>query len=159
MRLMPDLFPGIRIGGSDDYVELRVEDGILHAEAVGSATGAEARRALAEGLQQGWLRLSMPTLVDMTRFTGSIDWGAMRDIAAMAPWGQPGDAPASPPSRVAYVTRDSLFSLILKLMAAIFPHARHRAFPDRDGALRWLRQPRPATAGRQPVMAAAPPEA
>jgi hypothetical protein len=126
-------YPG---GRRTNYVDIRAQDGILLVDAVGDPSISEARHALTEGLQQGWVLLHMPSLVDLRHYTGRINWADMRDIATMASWG----SGSGKPSRVAYLTRDNWFGMILKLMGSIFPRASHRAFQDRENALEWLRE-------------------
>jgi len=128
--------PRIHIGGHDDYIDAYLQAGVLVFDVVGAATVAQARQALTIGLREGWMCTAMPTLVDISRFTGSIDWPQLRGISQMADWGA-GERHTLP---VAYVSRDGLFTMILKLVQAIFPQFRHRAFERRDAALDWLQR-------------------
>jgi hypothetical protein len=123
-------------GRRSHYVDIRNQDGILLVDIVGDASISEAKHVLSEGLHQGWVLLHMPSLVDLRCYTGRINWADMRDIATMASWG----SGSGRPSRVAYLTRDNWFGAILKLMRLVFPNASHRAFHDRDDALKWLHE-------------------
>ena len=76
----------------------------------------------------------MPTLVDLTNFRGPIDWSAIYAIQRMAPWG----SGARGRSRVAYVSRDRMFGIVLKLIAGLFRRTRHRLFADEPDARGWL---------------------
>ncbi len=78
----------------------------------------------------GKAKIEMPTLVDLTRFRGQVDWGAIRAVRDMAPWGK---------SLVAYVINpDSMFDMVLKILGVIFGNAQHRRFGNHAEALAWL---------------------
>jgi len=126
----------VRIGIDAGYVDLRVDGQLLLVEVVGAAGVAQVREALATGRQAGWLGAAMPTLVDLSQFSGNVDWGELHTISRMADW-PPTDGRSLP---VAYVSDATLFALLMKLVQVFFPWARHRAFSRRDWALDWLRE-------------------
>ena len=75
---------------------------------------------------------SRSTLIDLTRFTGSVDWEAVRTLRDMTPRGK------ESASNVAYVVRNKLFVKLIKIATAIFPKIRHEAFSSRAEAVAWL---------------------
>jgi hypothetical protein len=87
-----------------------------------------------EAIAAGAVRPNMVCLVDLSDFSGGVDWTAIHTIAALVPWGSETDRP----SRVAYVTKSAWFSAMLKLASVLFPKAQHRQFSGVQKALRWL---------------------
>ncbi|MBN9588207.1 MAG: hypothetical protein BGN85_00905 [Alphaproteobacteria bacterium 64-11] len=90
--------------------------------------------ALETGRRQGWLKLSMKTLVDLTRYFGVIDWASLTRMSQVADWA--GESPEK--SWVAYLIRNSEFGAIIRAVSALFGRTRHRAFTDRAEAVNWL---------------------
>jgi hypothetical protein len=127
--------PVIHLGEREDYVDLRVTGGTLLIELAGAPAGDKIYDGIRQGYIEGWIRNSMPTLVDVSAFNGPIDWAAIRKITQLADWGEEGGEP----SRVAYFTRDPMFMLVAKAASALFPRSRHRVFGNRHAALTWLR--------------------
>lgn len=88
------------------------------------------RQALAEGA----MRPNMLVLVDLSDFTGGIDWSSIHTIVDLAPWGsETGRA-----SKVAYVNKSVWFSAMIKLTSVLFPKTEHRQFSGVHHALQWL---------------------
>jgi hypothetical protein len=85
----------------------------------------------AEVIATGELK-SSSTLVDITHFTGSVDWEAVKTMREMSPRG------IESSSNVAYVVRNKLFVKLTKIVGAIFPKIRHQAFTSRAEANAWL---------------------
>jgi hypothetical protein len=85
----------------------------------------------AEATASGALK-SRSTLIDLTRFTGSVDWDAVMSLREMTPRG------IESASNVAYVVRDKLFATLIKITTAIFPKIRQQAFTARADAIAWL---------------------
>ncbi|WP_374304981.1 hypothetical protein [Ferrovibrio sp.] len=129
-----DAPPEIRVGGEADYVDIRLEDGILAITVVGAPAGQLIHDAIQAGLQQGWLQPGIPTLVDVGDFQGNVDWQAMLTISRMTDWSQGKTVTA----KVAYLTNDPLFSLLIKAVSTLFPDSRHRLFQDTGHARQWL---------------------
>ncbi len=98
------------------------------------ATGEDLVRCFADGLSAGVVEPSIPTLVDLTRFTGAVDWTAIRAVRDLAAWGRG----VKRNSRIAYVVRDGQFAALVKIVAALFPRSVHRAFYKLDDAVSWL---------------------
>ena len=86
---------------------------------------------LAEAVATGKLK-SSSTLVDLTRFTGSVDWEAVKTMRDMSPRG------IEDASSVAYVVRNKLFVKLTKILGVMFPKIRHEAFTSRAEAVAWL---------------------
>ena len=107
--------------------------GILWVTLEGEPRGDDLRGCFERALATGAITTSMRTLVDLLRFTGAVDWPAIHAIKDMAVWGTDGQ------SRVAYLTRDMMFAVLLRALVDFFPKTRHRFFHDRDQALAWLR--------------------
>lgn len=126
--------PGLRLGNPRDYADLRVEGAVLVVELAGAVPLALVREALARGRQDGWITAARPSLIDLSHFTGNIDWAELRAISQMADWTPPGGRILP----VAYVSDHALFIMLLKLVQVFFPWAQHRAFSRRDWALDWL---------------------
>ena len=124
----------VRCGAATDSVTLVVNDGILDIRLEHEPRGEDLVRCLQRALDAGLMKYSMPTLVDLTNFRGQIDWSAIYAVQRMAPWG----TGARGQSRVAYVSRDSMFKLVMKLIVGLFPYTRHRLFADEPEARDWL---------------------
>lgn len=92
----------------------RREDNMLWILVEKEAEADELVSCFKEALQAGWMKLSMSTLVDLTRFTGAVDWGAVRTIGKMARW----RTDKSEVSRVAYLVRDGQFHALVKIVSA-----------------------------------------
>ena len=110
---------------------------ILWVLVVKEATGEDFLACFRQALDAGVVELSIPTLVDLTRFTGAVDWAAIRAVRDMAAWGRG----AKRKSRVAYVVRDDQSAALVKIVAALFPRSRHRPFYNLEHALFWLSSP------------------
>lgn len=72
------------------------------------------------------------TLVDLTGFTGAIDWDEIKKISAVMPKG------TSRTNRNAYVVRDTYLAMIAKITAALFPLTECAAFTNESEARQWL---------------------
>jgi len=103
----------------------------LYVLADGEPEGKCLIEVLAEAVASGKLK-SHSTLVDLTRFTGTVDWNAVTTMRGMTPWGM------ESASSVAYLVRDNLFAKLLKIPTVMFPKIRHKAFISRAEAIAWL---------------------
>ncbi|HEY0282701.1 MAG TPA: hypothetical protein VGC27_08765 [Rhizomicrobium sp.] len=103
----------------------------LYVLADGEPQGHCLVEVMAEAFATGRLQ-SRSTLIDLTRFTGTVDWDAIRTMRKMTPRGR------KSASRVAYVVRDGLFVNLIKIVKVIFPKIRHEAFISRAEAIAWL---------------------
>lgn len=95
-----------------------------------------------QALHVGWLKRSLPTLIDLTRFTGAVDWRAIRAISRLV--GRQADRDQR--SRVAYLLRGGQGNALVKIASAMFPLSTHRTFSKAEPALIWLK----ASKGRKP---------
>ena len=123
-------------GNSAGRISAELVDGILVIRAEDDPPGESLLALFGRGVKKGWITPDMPALVDLTRFTGSVDWAAVRAVREMAPWGD--GAPGR--SRVAYLIPDSEFNLLIRIAAALFTRTRHRAFLECAAAMEWLRR-------------------
>jgi hypothetical protein len=115
-------------------VFVRRRDGVLWVMVEGEASGDNLVSAFRQAIDQGVIDLWMPSFVDLTRFTGAVDWAAVRTVRDMAAWGRG----HKPKSRVAYVLRDRRVVALVKIVAVLFPRSNHRAFYDFAEAARWI---------------------
>jgi hypothetical protein len=124
----------ISAGSARGRVLLRIVDGLFFVDVVGEPSGPDLVDCFRRALATGWLKPCMRTMVDLTGFSGSVDWRAIDTIARMAPWGRgrPGDA------RVAYIVRNQPFFLLIKAAWARFPLIQYRIFFSRHEAMSWL---------------------
>lgn len=91
--------------------------------------------AMELAVEDALVRPDNRVLVDIRRFTGSIDWGMIRDLRRHAPW----STNAQHCVRCAYLLPDN-YPRFLTILASFYPGAKHRAFKDDASALRWLVQ-------------------
>ncbi|MGA2051723.1 MAG: hypothetical protein ABSH19_00285 [Opitutales bacterium] len=128
---------------------LCVQQGLLRVTAEGEPIGQDLLVCFRRAQDAGWLQPNMRTLVDLTRFTGVIDWPAIHAIKRMAPWGtDPGPAP-----RTAYLVRDTLTGMVVKVLSLLFPRSRHRLFLNEAEALAWLHAPETPPSHSTPELA------
>ncbi|HXJ03297.1 MAG TPA: hypothetical protein VNH44_18910 [Micropepsaceae bacterium] len=119
-------------GPPSAQIRLKVSLDRLYFVAEGEPSGLSLVDCIREGMVKGVLHDSMRTLVDMTRFTGAVDWAALHTIRDMAKWGSEGD------SRVAYVVRNNVFDALIKIVQILFADTRHRTFDNFPDAIAWL---------------------
>jgi len=116
-------------------VSVEFSDGILRVSVEGDPPGECLVATFRQGIAAGWITPSMPALIDLSGFIGSVDWAAVREVRSLAPWG----TGPSGSSRAAYVVRNSMFGTLILAASALFANARHRAFTNETDALAWLR--------------------
>jgi hypothetical protein len=121
-------------GSNEGSVSLDFIDGILWVLVEGEPSGEDLLACIKQALETGLLKLNMSTIVDVTRFTGTVDWRSVRAIKDLAPWGTGG----TEQPKIAYVARDDVFSMLIRILCALFPRCRHRLFLDKAEALKWL---------------------
>ena len=124
----------------DGEIDIRREAGLLHIRVSGDLHCRVVYEAVRDGYATGLIGLNIPTLVDLSDYTGSIEWAEIIRIAALAPWGASQGEAAG---RVAYISPASLFGNIVKVVAGLFRRSRHRHFTSREPALAWLGEPLP----------------
>jgi hypothetical protein len=71
-------------------------------------------------------------LADFSNFTGVFDWTIIRQISEVMPKGN------SRTNRNAYVVRNTMFMILAKVNAALFPSTQHAAFKTEAEARAWL---------------------
>lgn len=71
-------------------------------------------------------------LVDMTGFTGVIDWSVIPEISEVMPRGE------NRTNKNAYVVRNDLFAMLAKINVALFPDTQHATFMSEKEARAWL---------------------
>jgi hypothetical protein len=127
----------ISAGGSRGRILLRIVNDLLFVDIVGEPSGPDLVDCFRRALATGRLKPCMRTIVDLTDFSGAVDWRAIDTIARMAPWGRgrPGEA------RVAYIVRNQPFFLLIKAAWARFPLVQYRIFFSRTEAMVWLEAP------------------
>jgi hypothetical protein len=113
---------------------LRNENGVLRIEAKGDPSGDDVAALFNEALASGLITPPMPTVIELTDYSGNIDWDAIRAIAAQDGWRAGTEQP-----RVAYVTTDANFASVIKLVAALFPNTEQKSFASLGAALAWVR--------------------
>ena len=104
----------------------------LHICIEGEAQGDSFVHCVREALDAGLIDKNTRSLVDLTLFTGSVDWKAVGAVRDMVPWGEGRE------TRVAYLVRNSRFAAIVKVAEVLFGGLRHRTFASREKALAWL---------------------
>jgi hypothetical protein len=119
-------------------VTLSVEGDFLRIDVAGEALDKGIVDCFREAIAAGAVRANMSTLVDLSNFTGGVDWPSIHAIADLIAWGSEPDRP----SRVAYVTKSAWFSALLKLVTILFPKSQHRQFSGVHNAIQWLNSER-----------------
>ncbi len=75
---------------------------------------------------------SFSALIDLSDFTGDVDWKDIRQVTDIMPKGD------SKTNKNAYVVRNRIFALIAKITSALFAQTEHAAFPSEAEARAWL---------------------
>ena len=105
------------------FLRIRVE---------GEARGEIFVRCVREAVAQGIVHKNTCSLIDLTLFTGTVDWKALNIIRDMTPWGEGRE------TRVAYLVRNNRFGLVVKVVEVLFGGLRHRIFNNADEAIAWV---------------------
>lgn len=71
-------------------------------------------------------------LIDLSAFTGEIDWKDIREVREVMPKGE------SRTNKNAYVVRNPIFALVAKITSVLFPQTQNAAFPTAAEARVWL---------------------
>ena len=98
----------------------------------GDPPGTALVPSLREAVDAGLVHKNMQTLVDLTNFTGSVDWSALQSIRKMAPWGEGSE------NRVAYLIQNNVFAAAVKFIEVLFSGSHHRTFVGPEKAIAWL---------------------
>jgi hypothetical protein len=121
-----------RNGG--DRVTISITGDFMRIDISGESLDSGIVDCFREALAQGAMHTNMLVLVDLSDFSGGIDWTAIHAIVGLAPWGTGlGRAP-----KVAYVNKSVWFSAMIKLTSVLFPKTQHRQFSGVRNAMQWL---------------------
>ena len=71
-------------------------------------------------------------LIDLTEFTGAIDWDEIRKISEVMPKG------ASRTNKNAYLVHDTFLAMVAKITSVLFPQTECAAFTTEKEARAWL---------------------
>lgn len=71
-------------------------------------------------------------MVDVTSFTGVLDWSVIPQISEVMPKGE------TTTNRIAYVVRDAVIAKLAKVNATLFPLTQHATFATESEARGWL---------------------
>lgn len=71
-------------------------------------------------------------LIDLSRFTGAIDWEEIKQIGGIMPKGD------CTTNKNAYVVRDEYLAMVAKITGALFPHTECASFRCDAEARTWL---------------------
>jgi hypothetical protein len=121
-------------GHGNGRIQFRIKDDRLFVLVQGEPEGKSLIACVQQGLESGYMRPDMRTLVDFTRFTGPIEWDAVFTVRKMADWGK-----ITPDqSRIAYLVPNDTFGMVLKVVRVLFFNSRHQIFTTPDKAVAWL---------------------
>jgi hypothetical protein len=115
-------------------VTVSITGNLMRVDVAGEALDGSIVDCFREAIAAGVVRPNMVCLVELSDFTGGVDWAAIHAIAELVPWG----SEIGRPSRTAYVTKSAWFSAMLKLASVLFPKSQHRQFSGVQKALQWL---------------------
>jgi hypothetical protein len=121
-------------GSGINRVTVGITGDLVRVDVTGETLDSGIVDCFREALAAGAIRPNMVCLVDLSDFTGGVDWAAIHAIAELVPWG----SETGRPSRTAYVTKSAWFSAMLKLASVLFPKSQHRQFSGVQKALQWL---------------------
>ena len=124
-------------GNDFGRISLKADSDRLFVLIGGELHGAHFLECFREGLETGVLHPNMRTLVDLTGFTGAVDWGAVFTLRTLTSWGNKG----VDQSRVAYVVRNDMFGALIKIVRVLFFNTQHRTFDNYVDAIAWLQSP------------------
>jgi hypothetical protein len=113
---------GITISRTDRIVTIDVNDPM----------DGNFLECFSKAVDTGIMQPGAYVLVDLTRSKSKVDWSAVRALRQMRAWGG---------GRVAYVSREFMISMHIKVMSALFTGTKHRLFDNKDAALAWLQEP------------------
>lgn len=75
---------------------------------------------------------SFTALIDLSAFSGEIDWKDIREVREVMPKGE------SRTNKNAYVVRNPIFALVAKITSVLFPQTQNAAFSTAAEARVWL---------------------
>jgi hypothetical protein len=127
------------MAGGDDFVRCGTEtNGITISRAghivmidINDPEDGNFQECLSKAVDMGLIQPGAYVLVDLTHSKSKVDWSAVRALSQMRRWGG---------GRVAYVSREFMMSMHIKVMSAIFTGTKHRLFDNREAAQDWLNE-------------------
>ena len=119
-------------GAPGARVLLKVTPKRVYVLVDGEPAGKSLSGVFGDAIRAGKIKHSLSALVDLTIFTGSVDWDHVVAVSKMAEWGK------NETSHVAYIVRDNIFHNLIKIAATMFPSTRQQSFLDRGDAEAWL---------------------
>jgi len=134
-EVFADRYPGAAI-----FARLRAEGAVLCAvspkrlmlEMTGTIPTEYLIDVLAESRAAGHLATDdFFALVDMTDFTGVLDWQVIPKISEVMPKGDS-------VNKNAYIVRNTMFAVLAKINMVLFPKTQHRTFATAAEARAWL---------------------
>jgi hypothetical protein len=117
---------------AEGAVLLAVSPGRLVFEMTGTIPCDYFVEVLADARAAGLLTSdAFSALADMTDFTGVIDWKVIPKISEIMPKGDSAN-------KNAYIVRNTMFAVLTKINAVLFPKTQHRTFSTAGEARAWL---------------------
>lgn len=124
----------ITIGDRQNYIKIHVENGIIIIDVCGAPDGDDIIKSVEDGLIYGLLKPDSCALVDVTDYTGAIDWKAVRSVSEMRDWNSRADRP----NPVAFVHNSKLFTFVVKVIGIFYPNNVFAVFQTRAEAFEWI---------------------
>ena len=125
------------VGHRTAHIVMGMDSGILVIRIFGDTLAHDIKTAMRIAHSLGWLQPHSRSLVDIRRFSGSIDWRMLRDLTELTPWSRDR---SSQSSHCAYLFGDRLRDWFLSIVAGIYPGAGHRKFEEEAKAMAWLHE-------------------
>lgn len=123
------IFAKVRAEGA---VLLAVSPGRLVMDISGTIQSEYILEVLAEARAAGlFVSDAFSALVDLTTFTGAINWNVIPKISEIMPKGDSNN-------KNAYIVRNMMFAVLAKINMVLFPKTQHRTFSTIAEARAWL---------------------
>lgn len=117
---------------AEGAVLLAVSPGRLVFEMTGTIPCDYFVEVLADARAAGLLTCdAFSALIDMTGFSGAIDWKVLPKISEVMPKGDS-------VNKNAYIVRNTMFAVLAKINMVLFPKTLHRTFSTAEEARAWL---------------------
>ncbi|MDG5494480.1 hypothetical protein [Niveispirillum sp. BGYR6] len=123
------------VGHGDGYITFAKQADLVTVRLYFDAVSRDIVAGFKIAQQRGWLSPDNRLLVDLRQFTGSVDWGAIRELRALGPWI---DDPAIRNVCAYILEPGDMRRLLINVLAALYPVMRHRSFTEETAALTWL---------------------
>jgi hypothetical protein len=116
---------------------MSVEPGWVFFLADGEPNTPDFSDIFGAAMATGHLRGTLAVLLNLSAFTGNVDWDTIKALYASIDWH------GIDSLHIAYVVRNQEFATLTKIAGVIFGSAQHRAFIDEAAAIAWLHETRP----------------